>query len=113
MTVTKSKTPRAGRVKDLHQIAAAFLRCRTLGHAWKWTDVQRNRKELVQGLRCTGCDTTKRQQLTKTGRIVASSYSYAPGHLVKGLGYLDADDRAALRLMALESASVSDMTPTS
>lgn len=100
------------RKTDLAQIAVSFIKCRTLGHAWKWTDVERNRKGLVQGLRCVGCDTTKRQQLTKTGHIVASSYTYTPGYLVKGLGYLDQDDRAALRLMALDAAALSDMTCT-
>ena len=103
MTVTKSKTPRAGRTRELAQIESAFLKCRSLGHAWKWTDVARNRKGLVQHLRCVSCDTTKRQQLTRGGNIVASSYTYAPGYLVKGLGYLDAADRAALRLMAFDN----------
>lgn len=90
--------PTKVRERELRQIEMSFLKCRTLGHAWTWTTVTRKGRAYVQHLRCTSCDTTKRQELDSRGFIVSNSYTYAPGYLVKGLGYLDKDDRAALRI---------------
>lgn len=86
------------RKSELRKIGVSFLKCRTIGHGWKWTTVTRAGQKYVQHLRCTSCDTTKRQELDSRGFIVSNSYTYPEGYLVSGLGYLDRDDRASLRL---------------
>lgn len=86
------------RTSKLRKIDVCFLKCRTIGHAWRWTTVTRAGQKYVQHLRCTSCDTTKRQELDSRGFIVSNSYTYPEGYRVSGLGSLDRDDRASLRL---------------
>lgn len=81
----------ARRVLDEH------IDCRTLAHAWRYTDVTRDGRNYVQGRACTRCETLKFVTISPKGEVVSSRYVYPKGYMVEG-GGLTAEDRCALRL---------------
>lgn len=85
-------------------ISERYLQCRTLGHSWLHTAINRNVREKgeplqwVQELSCTRCPVTKRQILTGSGEIVSSSYSYPADYKFDAEGGPNRFDRAAMRM---------------
>ena len=96
------------RHQRIDDIPDEHLVCRDLLHAWAPYDarVRRSdvtgRKEIHRVLRCTRCKTLRTQRLSMDGRILGSSYSDHPeGYLLHGGGHLTADERAAIRVRAV------------
>lgn len=81
-------------------VLSEHLECRTLAHAWKYTDVTRDGRNYVQGRECTRCETVKFVTISPKGEVVSSRYVYPKGYMVDG-GGLTADDRCGLRLRTI------------
>ena len=76
------------------------IQCRDTGHTWsrhnaRWITAD-NCWE--QTLRCRQCGTERVRFLSRTGAILDSSYHYADGYTIKGLGRLTSSDRDGIRL---------------
>lgn len=79
------------------------IECRDYGHqwaAWQAAELPR-RRGFEQRLRCRRCRTVRHRILSRFGEILSSSYVYADGYLVDGLGRLDGTDRGQLRLASI------------
>lgn len=82
------------------------LGCRDLGHAWlPWTA-----RKVPQGyerqLYCSVCESFKRQLMDKTGGILTTYISYAPGYAKpKGMGRAKQGERATYRVASLKRFS--------
>lgn len=104
MATTKRKaTPRT---KQLSSIPTQYLACRSLGHNWRYFDVDETHVDtervLTQELHCNVCDSYKFQDVdAETGYIERTRYRYSEGYLVHGLGRLTADDNGFIRLRAV------------
>lgn len=75
------------------------LECRTLAHAWRYTDVTRDGRNWVQGRACTRCECLKYVTISPKGELVSSRYVYPKGYTIPG--GVTADDRNALRLRSV------------
>lgn len=97
-------TPKAV-FKAVGDMPAEHVHCRTLGHVWAHRTVVRVKGGgYEQTLGCRTCATTKIQQISRTGVILGSSTNYTPGYLLKGLGRLNVNTKAIVRLASLEHA---------
>jgi hypothetical protein len=112
MAATRAK--RALRVVDPHtqELTAAvtamtdeMLECRDIQHSYrKWSTrwIPKDR-EYESQLKCQRCGSIRSRRIDgRTGEIVASSYQYAEGYLVKGLGRLTGSDRGYIRLQSMQ-----------
>ena len=90
-------------------VLAEHLECRTLAHAWRYTDVTRDGRNYVQGRKCSRCDCEKFVTISPKGEIVSSRYVYPKGYMLAG-GGLSAEDRCGLRLRTV-GASPADAKP--
>lgn len=80
-------------------VQANHRMCRVFMHAWDYTTVKREGKNLLQGLVCIRCDTERWVKInSRTGEIGGARYKYAEGYLFKGGGALTQRERAELRL---------------
>lgn len=81
------------------------LLCRDFGHSWRPWDAQwiPQRRQYLEALLCSRCQTVRRRLLDEYGAQLAQSYTYADGYLVHGLGRLTGDDRNSLRLAGLQA----------
>lgn len=81
------------------------LLCRDFGHSWRpWTaEWIPQRRQYVEALVCTRCQTLRKRLLDEYGAQLAQSYTYADGYLVHGVGRLTGDDRNSLRLAGLQA----------
>jgi hypothetical protein len=91
-----------------HAIAGmpdSHLMCRDFGHSWRPHHVEHvpQRGEYIEQLVCARCRTIRTRLVSPTGHQLANSYKYPDNYLIQGLGRLDEDDRATLRLSALHS----------
>lgn len=75
--------------------------CRTIGHSWQFTTVERNGRGYIQGFECGRCGTEKYWDLNQFGELRRTRYRYAEDYLVSGLGSLTPSERGFLRLQAL------------
>lgn len=80
-----------------------FLHCRDFGHLWKpfranWNETY-NYYETI--LRCTRCRTQRTRIVGPQGQLGGSSYAYAKGYQVKGLGPMTGASRDHLRLASI------------
>ena len=84
------------------QIPIEYIDCRTVQHAWKYTTVEKKgRRILVQGFRCTRCETVKHQDIdARNGDILKTDYLYHKDYLISGLGVMTAAERGSIRLRA-------------
>lgn len=82
------------------QMSDNQIMCRELRHAWKpWTVHTDTKAKLYEvKLRCTKCKTVRVREIGFHGQLIGNRYEYPDGYLVKGLGRLDDNDRARLRL---------------
>ncbi len=90
-------------------VLAEHLECRTLAHAWKYTTVERDGRNYVQGRACTRCECEKYVTISPKGELVSSRYVYPKGYMVEG-GGLTAEDRNGLRLRTV-GANPADAKP--
>lgn len=80
-----------------------YRECRTIQHAWRYTTVEVDGGDYVQGLGCTRCGTERFVRIdSRTGELHGSRYHYGRGYLLRG-GGLDPGERAILRLQAVEA----------
>lgn len=83
--------------KPANNLPHKYVKCRLLGHAWDYTTVQRDGRNLIQGLRCLRCGTERKVTINgRTGVNLRNNYNYAPNYTVPG--GMSARDRAELRL---------------
>jgi hypothetical protein len=88
--------------KSIEDIADQFLACRDYGHAWRAYDVRIDKKykEIHRVFSCLhDCGTQRTQVLSGNGHILRSFYTYPEGYVLAGIGRLNVDDRAAIRVM--------------
>jgi hypothetical protein len=113
MATTRARSARL-KVVDEHsqQLHAAvavmtdeMLECRDIQHSYrKWSVrwIPKDR-EYESKLKCQRCGSIRVRRIDgRTGAIMASSYEYAEGYLVKGLGRLTGSDRGFIRLASLQ-----------
>lgn len=83
----------------------SHLMCRDFGHSWRPHHVEHvpQRGAYIEQLACQRCRTIRTRLIDNRGFQLSSSYKYADNYLIHGLGRLDEDDRATLRLSALHS----------
>lgn len=96
--------------KHAHEVQAAIesmdpttVLCRDIRHNYKpWTArwIPQDR-QYESALKCSNCGTVRIRRISERGALLASSYEYADGYLVKGLGRLEENDRNAIRLRSL------------
>lgn len=94
--------------KDVKKVVGnmeeAFLRCRDMGHNWRQSRVTRVPGGFERTLYCSSCKTNRNQLLSRRGVVTHSSYDYADGYQIKGLGRVQADAKSVLRLESLNRA---------
>lgn len=79
-----------------------FLRCRDIGHVWVQYKVKRVRGGYERSLYCRSCKASKHQFVSGRGEILASSYVYSDGYQFKGIGRVQSEGKAVLRLESLD-----------
>lgn len=80
-------------------LPAEFLECRQYNHAWTGHTVTRGKKQYTVVLLCLRCKSHAREILSDDGsREGKRSIQYVEGYLAHGMGRLDGQARAALRL---------------
>ena len=86
----------------------SHLHCRDYCHAWRRLSARYVPDQHVyeQDLRCASCKTIRRRLIDERGGLVRSAYEYAERYLVKGVGRMDGDMRAAVRLASVLSTIV-------
>lgn len=82
------------------KIPAEYIECRTLAHAWIYTEVQRDGRDYVQGRECVRCRTRKWVRLSRFGEIKTSWYAYPRDYQVDG--GVTQRDRNRMRIRAIE-----------
>lgn len=103
----KKKQNAAAHKRAVANVPTNFIECRTLMHAWKYTTVlehtnEDGSKSYTQGMQCLRCRTDKYQDLDKFGHIIGTRYVYPDGYLMSEGVALNVEDRAALRLRAID-----------
>lgn len=82
-----------------------FLECRDMGHNWRRYTADLTTVEggsvYERTLRCSRCRTLRKQTLSLTGTILSTSYDYADGYQLEGVGRIIGDGRDALRLASI------------
>lgn len=79
-----------------------YTLCRDLSHSWgAYTAIKIGRR-FERALMCDRCDTIKIQVLDNRGRILSTKYRYPQDYLRKGHGRLNAEMRAAIRLLTIQ-----------
>lgn len=105
-TVAVRRKSKVATPKDVRGVAGKmpeeFLRCRDLNHVWAQYRVKRVRGGYERSLYCRSCKTAKHQFISPRGEILAGHYTYNDGYQIKGLGRIQADSKAVLRLEALD-----------
>lgn len=83
----------------------SHLLCRDFGHSWRpWSaEWIPQRRQYLEALLCSRCQTVRRRLLDEYGAQLAQSYTYADGYLVHGVGRLTGDDRNSLRLAGIQA----------
>lgn len=79
-----------------------FLRCRDIGHVWVQYKVKRVRGGYERSLYCRSCKASKHQFVSGRGEILASSYVYSDGYQFRGIGRVQSEGKAVLRLESLD-----------
>lgn len=87
------------------------LNCRAYGHAWAPLDAYRIRGGFDQRMRCRDCGAIRHRTLDRYGDVLTSSYSYADGYLVVGLGRIEGADRGRIRIASLMAGTILDGPP--
>lgn len=87
-------------------LPAEFLECRQYNHAWTGYTVESGKGQYTVTLRCLRCKSFAKEVLTQDGSREGKRHiQYVEGYLAHGMGRLDGDARAALRLEGVKRAS--------
>jgi len=99
----KDRAERLG--KALATLKPDYMECRDYGHPWRPYSARfiPKLREYEQTLRCDRCGTERFRTLNAHGHIMGTSYAYAEGYLVAGLGVLSSTDRDYLRLANVQA----------
>lgn len=97
----KIATPKEVR-QAVVKMPETFLRCRDLGHTWLQYRVKRIRGGFERSLFCRSCKTNKHMFISPKGEILASNYVYNDGYQIQGMGRIQAEGKAVMRLEALD-----------
>lgn len=84
---------------NVEKVLAEHLECRTLAHAWRYTTVERDGRNYVQGRQCSRCECEKFVTISPKGELLGSRYRYPAGYTVEG--GITAEDRNGLRLRSV------------
>ena len=79
-----------------------YLRCRDIGHVWVQYKVKRVRGGYERSLYCRSCKANKHQFVSGKGEILASSYVYNDGYQFRGIGRVQSEGKAVMRLESLD-----------
>lgn len=102
-------------VADLAEsMPMSYLQCRDFGHSWRPYSAAYHAgdRTYVRTQRCPRCKTFRDQELSERGTQLRSSYRYADGYLMEGLGRIVGDGRDALRLASI-TRSIAQFTSQS
>ncbi len=90
------------------QMRGTDLECRDLQHTWAYvTTTHIVRLRYYRQLHvCQRCGTERTREISETGHIYQSTYSYADGYQIKGLGRIAGEAKDALRLAAIKRQNV-------
>lgn len=81
---------------------AEFIECRRFGHAWTSETVAKRNRLFEVTIRCLRCRSTATEFLDSRGyRDGKRQIHYVEGYLAKGLGRVNAEVRAVVRLEAV------------
>lgn len=79
-------------------------------HAWKPFTARRGRGYILLTQRCTRCFNRRTAEMDEQGYLITRwKIEYREGYLLKGLGRVGPDGRAALRLATLRGLTITDM----
>lgn len=85
--------------KKVRDVPAQYAMCRTFLHAWDFTTVKQDGRQLIQGLVCLRCGTVRYMKIDgRTGERKGNTYDYPDGYVLSEGGPLSARERASLRL---------------
>lgn len=88
--------------------SSGTIECRgEFNHLWRRLTVAHRPGVYTVRQRCTRCRNEREHDLNEQGYVLSGwRRSYREGYLVKGLGRMDEDDRARLRILSLATANV-------
>jgi hypothetical protein len=100
--------PRVANMRDVEKMAGNlsdnFLHCRDFGHNWKMADVRREGRGFTRRMYCPSCKLDKFQTLDSRGVVVDQKMRYPEGYLIQGMGRVNGDGKAVLRLASVVRA---------
>jgi hypothetical protein len=103
--VTKRRTASVSEAQELAaEWAPGVLECRAYGHQWRPSRVIYNKVDRFYAIyqTCPRCEKAERyQEMTTTGRVVASYIHYEPGYLAVGVGPIVGEAKDAVRVAAV------------
>lgn len=85
-------------IKDMDPV---HTHCRDYGHAWTPFRGGRVSGGFERQLRCTRCNTVRKQAINSKGVIGSNRYVYPEHYQIAGLGPISGDDRAKVRIASL------------
>ena len=90
----------------IENIPTSYLECRSLQHAWRYFDVEKDGRKKVyhEILVCGRCNTTKTRFIGFNGDIAQTPrYDYPKEYLLQGEGGNTQEDRPDIRIHTLEA----------
>ena len=96
----------------VEQWSDGVIECRAeFQHVWRRLTVAHRPGVFTVRQRCTRCRNERERDLNERGYVVSKwRRTYRPGYLLSGLGRLDDDHRATLRLAWLKSANIIEVS---
>ena len=87
------------------------IECRAeFQHQWRRLTVAHRPGFFTIRQRCTRCRNERERDINERGYVVSKwRRTYRPGYLLAGLGRLDEDHRATLRIASLRNANIVDV----
>lgn len=84
-------------------IPVEYAMCRVFQHAWNYSTVKKEGRDLIQGLVCLRCKTVRAVRIdSRTGERVGNRYEYPEQYVLREGGAMTARERAALRLAEIK-----------
>jgi hypothetical protein len=100
--VHSEEQPKVANIHDVELLAEDlsdnFLRCRDFGHQWKMANAKKVGRTWERTMYCPSCKYNKHQVLDSHGVIITEKPDYPDGYLIKGMGRINGDGKAVLRL---------------
>lgn len=89
-----------------------FLHCRDIGHSWKLYYQRKEGAYIIRKMWCPSCKTNRKTKINRYGEVVANSYDYDDGYLIKGLGRVQGRSKSMLRVESINRAPEIDLDYT-